>query len=101
QLRVDVVPGGGGRRHDGREPPERTRGFASAAVPELPGRSGRDRAAAGRPGDQPSGGGRHHRRVRIGADRAAGDPAMNRIAANPIPYWLAGGKTREVFEEAF
>ena len=26
---------------------------------------------------------------------------MNRIAANPIPYWLAGGKTREVFEEAF
>jgi len=26
---------------------------------------------------------------------------VNRIAANPIPYWLAGGKTREVFEEAF
>lgn len=26
---------------------------------------------------------------------------MNRIAANPIPYWLKGGKTREVFEEAF
>jgi inosose dehydratase len=25
----------------------------------------------------------------------------NRIAANPIPYWLKGGKTREVFEEAF
>ncbi len=26
---------------------------------------------------------------------------MNRIAANPIPYWAAAGKTREVFEEAF
>ncbi|WP_306204674.1 sugar phosphate isomerase/epimerase family protein [Actinoplanes sp. RD1] len=26
---------------------------------------------------------------------------MNRIAANPIPYWLAGGKTVPVFEEAF
>jgi inosose dehydratase len=26
---------------------------------------------------------------------------QNRIAANPIPYWLKGGKTREVFEEAF
>jgi inosose dehydratase len=25
----------------------------------------------------------------------------NRIAANPVPYWLEGGKTREVFEEAF
>ena len=25
----------------------------------------------------------------------------NRIAANPIPYWLKAGKTREVFEEAF
>lgn len=24
-----------------------------------------------------------------------------RIAANPIPYWSAGGKTREVFETAF
>jgi inosose dehydratase len=24
-----------------------------------------------------------------------------RIAANPIPYWSAAGKTREVFEEAF
>ena len=26
---------------------------------------------------------------------------MNRIAANPIPYWSTAGKTREVFEEAF
>jgi inosose dehydratase len=26
---------------------------------------------------------------------------MNRIAANPIPYWAAAGKTREVFEQAF
>ena len=26
---------------------------------------------------------------------------MNRIAANPIPYWATAGKTREVFEEAF
>ena len=26
---------------------------------------------------------------------------MNRIAANPIPYWAKAGKTREVFEEAF
>jgi inosose dehydratase len=26
---------------------------------------------------------------------------MNRIAANPIPYWSRAGKTREVFEEAF
>src|ERR671928_269277 len=26
---------------------------------------------------------------------------MNRIAANPIPYWNRAGKTREVFEEAF
>lgn len=26
---------------------------------------------------------------------------MRRIAANPIPYWAAGGKTREVFETAF
>jgi inosose dehydratase len=26
---------------------------------------------------------------------------MNRIAANPIPYWIRVGKTREVFEEAF
>jgi inosose dehydratase len=26
---------------------------------------------------------------------------MSRIAANPIPYWSRGGKTREVFEEAF
>ena len=26
---------------------------------------------------------------------------MSRIAANPIPYWISGGKTREVFEEAF
>ena len=26
---------------------------------------------------------------------------MNRIAANPIPYWSAAGKTREVFDEAF
>jgi inosose dehydratase len=26
---------------------------------------------------------------------------MNRIAANPIPYWIRAGKTREVFEEAF
>ena len=26
---------------------------------------------------------------------------MNRIAANPIPYWSKAGKTREVFEEAF
>jgi inosose dehydratase len=25
----------------------------------------------------------------------------SRIAANPIPYWAAAGKTREVFEEAF
>jgi len=25
----------------------------------------------------------------------------NRIAANPIPYWAAAGKTREVFDEAF
>lgn len=25
----------------------------------------------------------------------------NRVAANPIPYWGARGKTREVFEEAF
>jgi hypothetical protein len=24
-----------------------------------------------------------------------------RVAANPIPYWSARGKTREVFEEAF
>ena len=26
---------------------------------------------------------------------------MNRIAANPIPYWSKAGKTREVFAEAF
>jgi inosose dehydratase len=26
---------------------------------------------------------------------------MNRIAANPIPYWSRAGKTREVFDEAF
>jgi inosose dehydratase len=26
---------------------------------------------------------------------------MNRIAANPIPYWSRAGKTREVFEQAF
>jgi inosose dehydratase len=26
---------------------------------------------------------------------------MNRVAANPIPYWSRAGKTREVFEEAF
>jgi inosose dehydratase len=26
---------------------------------------------------------------------------MNRIAANPIPYWVEAGKTREVFDEAF
>jgi inosose dehydratase len=26
---------------------------------------------------------------------------MNRIAANPIPYWNRAGKTREVFDEAF
>jgi inosose dehydratase len=26
---------------------------------------------------------------------------MNRIAANPIPYWSKAGKTREVFDEAF
>jgi inosose dehydratase len=26
---------------------------------------------------------------------------VNRIAANPIPYWSKAGKTREVFEEAF
>ncbi|WP_250005276.1 sugar phosphate isomerase/epimerase [Actinoplanes sp. M2I2] len=26
---------------------------------------------------------------------------MNRIAANPIPYWATAGKTREVFDEAF
>jgi inosose dehydratase len=26
---------------------------------------------------------------------------MSRIAANPIPYWAAAGKTREVFDEAF
>ena len=26
---------------------------------------------------------------------------MSRIAANPIPYWAAAGKTRAVFEEAF
>jgi inosose dehydratase len=26
---------------------------------------------------------------------------MNRIAANPIPYWIRAGKKREVFEEAF
>lgn len=26
---------------------------------------------------------------------------MSRLAANPIPYWIAAGKTREVFEEAF
>ncbi|MGA5298965.1 sugar phosphate isomerase/epimerase family protein [Nucisporomicrobium flavum] len=26
---------------------------------------------------------------------------MNRIAANPIPYWSTVGKTKEVFEEAF
>ena len=26
---------------------------------------------------------------------------MNRIAANPIPYWSRAGKTRAVFEEAF
>ncbi|HEU4348349.1 MAG TPA: sugar phosphate isomerase/epimerase [Actinoplanes sp.] len=26
---------------------------------------------------------------------------MKRIAANPIPYWAQGGKTREAFEEAF
>jgi inosose dehydratase len=26
---------------------------------------------------------------------------VNRIAANPIPYWSRAGKTREVFEEAF
>jgi len=26
---------------------------------------------------------------------------MNRIAANPIPYWKSAGKTREVFDEAF
>ena len=24
-----------------------------------------------------------------------------RIAANPIPYWIRGGKTRAVFEQAF
>jgi inosose dehydratase len=32
---------------------------------------------------------------------AAVSTRKNRIAANPIPYWLAGGKTREVFEQAF
>jgi inosose dehydratase len=26
---------------------------------------------------------------------------MNRIAANPIPYWSRAGKTRDVFDEAF
>lgn len=26
---------------------------------------------------------------------------MNRLAANPIPYWRTAGKTREVFDEAF
>ncbi|MEU4215835.1 sugar phosphate isomerase/epimerase [Actinoplanes sp. NPDC026623] len=26
---------------------------------------------------------------------------MNRIAANPIPYWIRAGKSREVFDEAF
>jgi len=26
---------------------------------------------------------------------------VNRIAANPIPYWSRAGKTREVFDEAF
>ena len=26
---------------------------------------------------------------------------MNLIAANPIPYWSKGGKTRPVFDEAF
>ncbi|MBM2614335.1 TIM barrel protein [Actinoplanes sp. LDG1-06] len=26
---------------------------------------------------------------------------MNRIAANPIPYWANAGKTKEVFDEAF
>ncbi|GAB2605673.1 inosose dehydratase [Paractinoplanes abujensis] len=26
---------------------------------------------------------------------------MSRIAANPIPYWAAAGKTKEVFDEAF
>jgi len=26
---------------------------------------------------------------------------VNRIAANPIPYWSKAGKTREVFDEAF
>ena len=28
-------------------------------------------------------------------------PVINRVAANPIPYWKDAGKTREVFDEAF
>ena len=35
------------------------------------------------------------------SEPAGSDVRRNRIAANPIPYWLKGGKTREVFDEAF
>ena len=35
-----------------------------------------DRGAAGRPGDQPAVDRRHHRRVRVGADRTAGPPVV-------------------------
>jgi inosose dehydratase len=35
------------------------------------------------------------------SERPNHDVRRNRIAANPIPYWLKGGKTREVFEGAF
>ena len=61
------------------------------------------RAAAGRPGDQPPGDRGHHRRLRVGADRTAGEAHVSapRIAANPIPYWAKAGKSREVFEQAF
>jgi inosose dehydratase len=35
------------------------------------------------------------------SERPTDEPRRNRIAANPIPYWLKAGKTRKVFDEAF
>lgn len=32
---------------------------------------------------------------------SAPEPHVPRVAANPIPYWAAAGKTREVFDRAF